>query len=48
VKPAARIRTTDAQIDAAIKRAKAQKPATRIAAARFDQLSDAVVVKPLT
>jgi hypothetical protein len=45
VKPAARIRTTDAQIDAAIKRANAQKPATRIVAAHFDQLSDAVVVK---
>lgn len=40
-----RIRTTDAQIDALIRKAKEHdKTATRILAARFDRKSDAVIV----
>jgi hypothetical protein len=46
MKPPARIRTTDAEIDAAIKRANAnKKTSTRILAAHFDRSSDSVVVK---
>ena len=46
MKPATQIRTTDAQMDAAIKRAKKDKQMpTRILAAYFDRASDAVVVK---
>jgi hypothetical protein len=46
MKPPARIRTTDAEIDALIKRAnKDKKTATRIIAAHFDRSSDALVVK---
>ena len=46
MKPPTRIRTTDAQIDVAIKRARQRnKTATRILAAHFDRPSDSVVVK---
>jgi hypothetical protein len=46
MKPTTRIRTTDAQIDAAIKHARENKKAgTRILAAHFDRASDTIVVK---
>ena len=45
VKSEAYIRTTDAQLDVAIKRASANKKATRILEAHFDRASDAVVVR---
>ena len=46
MKPTTKIRTTDAQIDAAIEHARQNKKAgTRILAAHFDRASDAVVVK---
>jgi hypothetical protein len=46
MKPSARIRTTDVEIDAAIKRANgSKKTATRIVAAHFARSSDSIVVR---
>lgn len=46
MKQPTKIRTTDAQIDAALQRARRKKrTATRILAARYDQTQDVIVVK---
>jgi hypothetical protein len=46
MKSSSRVRTTDAQIDIAIKRArKSNLATTRIVAAHFDRASDSIVVK---